>query len=369
MATNTLYAYKPDYAVHPGEYLEEVLEVREIKKREMSERLGISVKHLSQIINRQASVTADMAIQLEKALSISANIWNNLNANYALFEARAKETQELSKHLKWIKEFPVKDLKKLGFLPSTRDPKSILESLLRFFGTSSPEKWQSYYGKLSQISFRKSGAYSDNLHHIVSWLRAGEISVRDVETAGFSKVLFKKSLRKIRELTTKSPSDFEPVMRKLCAESGVALVFMPEFEKTHLSGVTRWLTQDKALIVMSLRHKTNDHFWFTFFHEVGHIVLHGKKEIFIDDAKGFDSDKENEANRFARNILIPEDAHNKFTAEKRFYPADIKTFANSIRVHPGIVVGRLQYDKLIKYNWHNNLKERFQLKIPSSRKE
>jgi HTH-type transcriptional regulator/antitoxin HigA len=366
MATNMLYAYKPDYAVHPGEYLEEVLQVREIKKREMSERLGISVKHLSQIINKQASITADMAIQLEKALSISANIWNNLNANYALFEARAKETQELSRHLEWIKQFPIKDLIKLGFIPSTRDPKSILESLLRFFGISSPEKWQSYYGKLSQVSFRKSGAYSDNLHHIVSWLRAGEISARGIETSGFSKTLFKRSLQKIRELTTKSPSDFEPLMRKLCAAAGVALVFQTEFEKTHLSGVTRWLTQDKALILMSLRYKTNDHFWFTFFHEAAHILLHGKKEIFIDDIKGFDSKKEREADRFARKILIPEDEYLKFTAKKSFYKSDIESFAEGIEVHAGIVVGRLQHDKLIDYRWHNNLKEHFQLRISSA---
>jgi HTH-type transcriptional regulator/antitoxin HigA len=370
METNKLYVYKPDYAVHPGEYLEEVLEVREIKKREMSERLGVSVKHLSQIINKQASVTADMAIQLEKALSISANIWNNLNANYALFEARAKETKELSKHLQWIKQFPIKDLRKLGFIPSTKDPKSILESLLRFFGISSPEKWQSYYGRLSQVSFRKSGAYSDNLHHIVSWLQAGEIWARATETERFSNVLFKRNLRKTRDLTTKSPSEFGPLMRKLCAESGVALVFLPEFEKTHLSGVTRWLTPDKALILMSLRYKTNDHFWFTFFHEAAHILLHGKKEIFIDDAKGFDSEKENEANRFAKNMLIPEDEYNKFTAGKSLYPGNsIRAFAKSISVHPGIVVGRLQHDELIDYSWHNNLKERFQLEIPSSKKE
>ena len=145
---------------------------------------------------------------------------------------------------------------------------------------------------------------------------------------------------------------------------------MPEFEETHLSGVTRWLTPDKALVLMSLRYKTNDHFWFTFFHEAAHILLHGKKEIFIDEAEGFDSDKENEANRFARNMLIPEDEYNKFTAGKPLYPVNnIRAFAKSIRVHAGIVVGRLQHDKLIKYNWHNNLKEHFQLKIPSPRKE
>jgi hypothetical protein len=158
-------------------------------------------------------------------------------------------------------------------------------------------------------------------------------------------------------------------MTKLCAEAGVALVFMPEFERTHLSGVTRWLTPDKALILMSLRHKTNDHFWFTFFHEAAHILLHGKKEIFIDDAEGYGSKKENEANRFARNMLIPEDAYDQFKAGEAFHPADIEAFAKSIKLHPGIVVGRLQHDEIIPYSWHNRLKQRFELKIASSDKK
>ena len=117
---------------------------------------------------------------------------------------------------------------------------------------------------------------------------------------------------------------------------------------------------------MSLRYKTNDHFWFTFFHEAAHILLHGKKEIFIDEPEGFDSDKENVANRFARNMLIPEDAYDQFKAGEAFHTADIKAFAKSIKLHPGIVVGRLQHDGLIDYSWHNRLKQRFELKIASS---
>ncbi|MES0489856.1 MAG: HigA family addiction module antitoxin [Leptospirales bacterium] len=87
---NTMYAYKPDYSVHPGEYLEEVLESRGIKKTELAERLNVSEKHISQIVNAHVGLTSELSLQLEKALGISANIWNNMNADYELYAARKK---------------------------------------------------------------------------------------------------------------------------------------------------------------------------------------------------------------------------------------------------------------------------------------
>lgn len=362
MINKSFYAYKPDYAVHPGEYLEEVLESREIKKKELSERLGVSVKHLSQIIHKQEMLTSALSVQLERTLGISANIWNNLNADYSLFNARAKEAEALKQKEEWITNFPVKELKQFGFLPSGKDAdtESILENLLQFFSVSTPEQWQQYYA-LRCVHYRKSPAFSDNLPHIASWLRGGEILASEMNADIFDKSAFKANLAKIRALTLKKPYEFEPEMKRLCAKSGVLLVFVPEFKNTHISGATRWLTQDKSLIIMSLRYKTNDHFWFTFFHEAAHILLHGKKEVFIDDVKGFQSKEENEANRFSRDLLIPEIEYQNFTSKRHFYPNDINSFARKIQIHPGIVVGRLQHDKFINYKWHNDLKEKFEL--------
>lgn len=368
MVDRQRYAYEPDYAVHPGEYLEEVLESRGIKKKDLSERLGISVKHLSQIINKQAGISADLAIKLESTLRISANIWNKLNADYQLMEARRREKHELEKQVNWVRQFPTKELARLNLIPANTDPKGVLDSMLRFFAIATPERWGSYYTKLAKVHFRKSRAFSDNLPHIAAWLRAGEILAQDFEMAPFSREIFKKSLIAIRSLTAKKPSEFEPRMKRLCAEAGVALVFVPEFEGTHISGATRWLTQDKALIILSLRYKTNDHFWFTFFHEAGHLLLHGKKEIFIDGVNGSNSSEEDKADRFARNALVPEENYKRFVSEGRFFKIDIKSFAGSVNVHPGIVVGRLQHDGKIEYDTCNDLKERFELRLQASSK-
>jgi addiction module HigA family antidote len=360
MINKNFYAYKPDYTVHPGEYLEEVLETREIKKKELSERLGISVKHLSRIIHKQAMLTSELAVQLERTLGISANIWNNLNADYSLFYARLKEQKELKQKQEWVKNFPVAELKKLGVLPSVKDMKTTLEKLLEFFAVPTPEQWQQFYD-LKAVHFRKSPVFDDNLYHLASWLRAGEIMASEMEAEPFDKDTFKKNLSEIRTLTLKKPHEFEPEMKHFCAISGVVLVFVPEFKKTHISGATRWLTHDKALIIMSLRYKTNDHFWFTFFHEAAHILLHAKKDIFIDDLKGFQSKEEDEANFFSRNILIPETEYEKFVSKGSFRRDDINAFAKKIQIHPGIVAGRLQHDNHIDYKWHNDLKEKFEL--------
>lgn len=370
METKTLYTYEPDYAVHPGEYLEEVLDAKEIKKSELADRMGLSAKHLSQIINKQALITSDIALKLERILGVSANIWNNINADYALYRARKEESENLNKVLTWVNNFPVKDLKKLGFLPDTTDKKIIAKSLLYFFQIPDTDMFKDYYQKAFAANFRKSKAFSDNMYHILSWMRAGEILAESLETTSFQKNIFKENLVRIRNLTLKSPEKFEPDMKKLCAESGVALVFLPEFDKTHLSGVTHWISQDKALIIMSLRYKTNDHFWFTFFHEAAHILLHGKKQTFIDEIKINDSDEqEGEANRFARNILIPDNEYKKFKEKGFFDVTDIVQFADNIAIHPGIVVGCLQHDGKIKYSFHNHLKDKFEFKLNADGQE
>jgi HTH-type transcriptional regulator/antitoxin HigA len=152
-------------------------------------------------------------------------------------------------------------------------------------------------------------------------------------------------------------------MRRLCASSGVALAFVPEFEKTHVSGAARWQSQDRALIIMSLRHKSNDHFWFTFFHEAGHILLHGKKETYIDNPEGYESELEDEADRFARNFLIRDSEWRRYIATENFFEPEILEFAAKVGIHPGIVVGRLQREKLIKYEWHNGLKQKLALTV------
>ena len=358
MGNSQFYAYTPDYAVHPGEYLEEVLEAREMKKNELASRLGISVKHLSQIINKKASINSEMALQLQKILKISANIWINMNSDYELFVAKDREKEELKKHYEWLKKFPLSDLKKINVIPDTLKKDVLVEKLLEFFAIPSPEQWEEYYNG-EAVNFRKSEAFKSDLNYISTYIRVGEVFAKDVEVSPYSKDVFKENLNEIRKLCAKKLDDkVVEEVKQICADSGVALVFVPAFKKTNISGVTKWLTSDKALIIMSFRHKTNDHFWFTFFHEAAHVLLHGKKEVFVDNIDGYHSDKEEEANNFSAKFLIPEKEYDSFCRKTNFEKNDILMFAKKINIHPGIVVGRLQHDKVIGFNALNEFKEK-----------
>jgi len=138
-----------------------------------------------------------------------------------------------------------------------------------------------------------------------------------------------------------------------CAASGVAFVLVPEIKGATVSGAAKWLTANKAMICLNLRGKSNDRFWFTFFHEAGHILNDSKKETFIDvDYK--DDPREQNANRFATNSLIPDVHAARLSSLKS--REKVETFAESIGIAPGIVVGRMQCEGHIPYSHLNYLK-------------
>ena len=361
MAATTLNQYTPDYAIHPGEILEETLEARGITRTAFAERSGLSLKTVSQIIHGKAPVTPETAIHFERVLGVSANIWNNLNAYYRLHVAKIADRRMLENKKEWAKKFPLTELAKRGFIRKRQNLAETVEELLDFFAVASVEAWKAQFKRIA-VSYRKSPTFTSSKESVSAWLRIGEIEAENIKTSPLDKNTFKNALQEIRFLTREDPEIFEPRMKEFCRNSGVALLFVPELPKTHLSGATRWLGPDKALIMLSLRYKRDDHFWFTFFHEAGHIILHGKTSVFIDEVDMGTNKAEEAANRFAANTLIPESKYKTFVTKRQFYKEDIVAFAQSINICPGIVIGRLQRDGHIQHKWHNDLTRKFFLK-------
>lgn len=361
MGTSLRNEYKPEYAIHPGEILEETLISRGISKSQLAERSGITKKTISQIINGKAPVTPDTALLLEKVLGVSADIWNNLDSQYRLFNARMEKQNILQQRVEWADKFPLNELKKRKAITQVRDKGKAVDELLSFFGVASIDAWQELYGKIA-VSYRRAKAYEGTPESIASWLRIAELTAGEREIKPHNRSIFRKNLYSIRALTDEEPDRFIPIIKRLCANAGVVLVLIPELPNTRLSGATRWLNTKKALIALSLRYKSNDQFWFTFFHEAGHLVLHEKKRVFIDYQTNGEDTLENEADDFARNLLIPPHLYKDFIEQASFFKPDIIQFAETIGVAPGIVTGILQYDGHIKYEWHNDLKQRIELK-------
>lgn len=296
--------YRPNYAVPPGDVLSAELELRGMTQQELARRTGLTPKHIVSIVKAKSAITSETAIKLERAMGMPAEYWLNLESQYQEVLARLHEESKLERDLTWLKHIPVAQMAKLGWIAKFADPKSQLVEVLRFFGIASVGQWDDMWPNL-QVAYRQHNHTEIFPEAVSAWLRQGEIEAAQIPCAPYEKAAFRAALDQIRKLTTETPEVFVPKMQELCANAGVAVVFVPALPKTGVSGATRWLNSNKAIIQLSLRYKTDDHLWFTFFHEAGHILLHGKKELFLEGANGLDEGKEEEANRFAQEELIP----------------------------------------------------------------
>lgn len=243
-----------------------------------------------------------------------------------------------------------------GWLPPAAEPVPRVRALLRFFGVASPEAWAAVYGSF-QVAYRKSATFTSDPAHLGAWLRQGELAATQLDCQAYDETRFRTSLNALRGWTTAPFAQSAAKFAFLCQLSGVAVVNVPELPQTLVSGATRRVTPAKALIQLSLRHQTNDHLWFTFFHEAAHILLHGKKDVFVE-FNGHENPKEKEADRWAANFLIPPADWRRFVAAGRLKSTDIQAFAGALGLHPGIVVGRLQHEKRIPFTAGNDLKQR-----------
>lgn len=350
--------YKPDYAVSPGEVLEFELDMRGMKQQELAKRTGLTPKHIGAIVNSKSSITPETAIKLERAIGMPVQYWMNLETQYQEVLARAAEEKKLMRDLDWLKRIPIAAMAKKGWIQKSKDSKEQLVKVLQFFGIASVDQWDDVWPNLA-VAYRQHGHHEISPEALSAWLRQGEIEASSILCEPFDRSRFRHALDEIRKLTSANPDVFVPVMQGLCAKAGVAVVFVPSLPKTAVSGATRWIATNKALIQLSLRYRTDDHLWFTFFHEAGHILLHGKKEFFLEGLNGLDPEKENEANEFSENELIPRKTLHTFAQDHRLTKENIKKFAAEINISPGIVVGQLQHKKLLPSSHCNDLKKRF----------
>jgi HTH-type transcriptional regulator/antitoxin HigA len=358
MDKHVLNEYQPNYAVSPGEVLAAELEIRGMTQQELAKRTGLTPKHIVAIAKAKSAITPETAIKLERALGMPAEYWLNLESQYQEVLARLNEEQKLDRDLGWLKRIPVAQMAKFGWLQKHKDAKAQLIEVLRFFGIASVDQWDDMWPNLN-VAYRQHNHHEVLPEAVSAWLRRGEIEAAQIQCDAYDRNKFRQALDEIRGLTMELPEFFVSRLQELSAKAGVAVVFVPALPKTGVSGATRWLSPHKALIQLSLRYKTDDHLWFTFFHEAGHILLHGKKEFFLEGANGLDESKEAEANEFAEYELIPRKAFSGFLDRKAYNKSAIVKFSKEVGIAPGIVVGQLQHKGLLARSFCNDLKQTF----------
>jgi plasmid maintenance system antidote protein VapI len=350
--------FQPDWGSMPGETIADILEERNLSREDFARCMGYTVTQVDELLCGHAAITSLTAQKLETVLGGSTGFWITRESQYREHIARLKPAS--AKNQAWINELPVKDMIKFGWLPAVHDASDKVSQCLRFFAVPDVQTWRQVYSQALQLAaFRTSPSFKSKPGAVAAWLRQGEIESESIDCKRWDAGLFEKLFPSIRALTwKKDPSLFTRELQKRCARCGVAVVIVRAPDGCRASGATRFLSPSRALLLLSFRYLSDDHFWFTFFHEAGHLLLHSKNALFLEGADIISTREESEANDFAAGILIPAE----FRADLLNLHADrreVIKFARRVKVSPGIVVGQLQHLGLIPRNQLNGLKRRF----------
>jgi len=371
--TNFTHPFNPDWISPPGDTIDDLLEELDWTQAQLAKRLGYTTKHVSQLVNGKAPITEDTALKLARVLGSTEEFWLEREAQYRAALVKVEETGCLESWVDWLDEIPIKVIKELQKACKITDCRldaknkpGIVRELLEFFDVASPDEWRACYAQL-EGQFRRSYTGQDNTNVITTWMRLGELEVEKQSCPHFNRAKFEKAVQEIRTLTVLPPEDSIPRLRQLCLEAGVLWVLVPKIPGARVSGLARWLNPHRPLIQMSLYGKSNDRFWFTFFHEAAHILLHekaSKEAIFLDEweqGEKIESDQEHEANEQARDWLIPRQYEAELYSLRS--KEKVTAFAEKIGIHPGIVVGRLQHEGKVRKDCMNGLKEKMTMNV------
>lgn len=347
---STPVAFSPDYAISPGETLRDVLAEQSLSQADLAARASLSTKHVNQILQGIAPITLETSIVLERVTGIPASFWNRREANYRETLLRQKQRTLSEADKEWLDSLPVKELQARGRIPRQKDRGRLFEAVLSFFGVADRQAWERIWRHGPVASFRRSHAFTSHPGAVASWLRIAQLDAQNAKVEPFNVSAFRSVLREIRALT----ADGDPnLIVEMCAAVGAVVVFVPDVKGCRISGAAWWATPTRAVIALSDRYKKDDFFWFTFFHEAAHLLLHSKKETFVDDGKDNDV-TEDEANSWAQDFLIPPERVQELRTLST--EAHVAAFANEIGIAPGIVVGRMQHDKIWDYRQGHGLK-------------
>lgn len=349
--------YKPDIAIPPGYTLLEILQSLHMSQLELSNRTGISKKTINQIIKGIAPIMPLTALKFENALDIPASFWINLESNYQEIKAKIEAKKNTKKEEIISKEIPYDDMVKLKWIPEAKTIKEKVINFRAYFNIASLDLIPQVHNAIFRISNKQP--YSK--YAISAWIQKGRKEAIDKKLSSFKTDKIKNCLRGLKQLTQFDQNVFLPELETICSKCGIALVILPYLSKTRINGLVYWLDSKTVIIQLSNRYKYTDIFWFSFFHELGHAILHGKKKIFLED----DDQKtrfELEADYFAANNLISKTSYNRLIkSSSSITEKSILELAVENSISPGIVVGRLEHDNIVRRGKFTYLKTKLDL--------
>jgi HTH-type transcriptional regulator/antitoxin HigA len=349
-------AFVPMWASPPGRTIQARLDELGIDLFQLAEQTGTSVEVASGLLDGRVMITLDIARRLSRLIGASAEFWVSRDCQYRDDLIRVETDR-------WLDDLPVQAMTRFGWISSPPDWTSRAEACLSFFGVEDVAAWRNVYEPMLAASrMRISSAVPSRDVAVAAWLRKATLEAETTATGSWNASTLRDSLGKVKALTwNKDPSDFLPKLRNLLASAGVALVVLQALPGCPASGAARFISADRAMIVVSGRFLADDQFWFTLMHEIGHLLLHGPDQMILDDpysSAQVDSSEEKEANQFAADALLPTEVRARVQGGKLTHRGVIE-LALASGVSPGIVVGQLQFVNLIGHDQLNRLKRRY----------
>ena len=347
--------FTPDWFSKPGDSLRLLMQRRSIAPLDLARSLPGGISALRGILDGSLAIDGPMARALSASVGGTTSFWLKRQTKYAEALERAARLAMEHDADEWLGRVPALGAKSRGQLSQAKRRIEILQRLT-FFNVANMRAWDARYGRLLEYTqFRTSRSFISKDGAVLLWLRRGELESDLLLTRAWNPDNLRDRIAAIRNLCTVSqPARFLPKLRELFAESGIALVVVRTPKGCYASGASRLIAPEKAMILLSFRFRADDQFWFTIFHEIGHLLLHGG-ETFIDDEGTPDDNREREANHFASSCIIPEAR----VAEFERLPAErnaIIRFSVSIGASPGLIVGQMQHRNKIEHNRFNYLK-------------
>lgn len=338
-------------AIPPGYTIKEQLECKNMSQKEFAARMDMSEKHISKLINGEVLLTTDMAMRLELVLGVSASFWSNLEFIYREKLAKVELENNMNDDLKLVSKFPYNQMAKLGWVPATNSKIEKVINLRKFFEVIKLELL--FEGTLQNVYYRRLAISESKDYFLIVWAQKAKLESRKKEVSPINIKEIIDSTPFYRNLTKEEPEVFCKKLEDNLASNGVSIVFLPHIGGSFLHGAT-FYDGKKIILGLTIRGKNADIFWFSFFHEIAHIVL-GHINM------TYDSKMEEEANKYAEETLIPSDIYQNFIKNNEISYESISSFSNEIGIDSGIVVGKLQKDGILKYNQMNNLKKKYSL--------
>lgn len=340
----------------PGELLNKYLQENNMSRKELAIRTGVTEKHISTVISSERPISLAFAHKLGYVFE-NFEFWLQKQNEYDQEQMKIRELNEINeeeinilKNLKGIIDYLVDK----NYISESKDKAQRVLQMREFL-------------KVSNLTTIKNLSYSaayraqvnDNLvidpYVVYAWQRMCEAETENVKLNKDLNVEYlQQNINKIKGLMKLRAQDAVEGLSEIMADCGIAFKVVRNFRGAPVQGFIKKEMDGKLILCLTIRGKRADTFWFTLFHEIGHVINKDYESNFID-FNSVNGEMEERANEFARDNLISPNDYKEFVLNCNDFTWDnIKQFAKKEEIEPFVVLGRLQNDGYLDWTEYSD---------------